>query len=60
MLTVQTALPSEQLVSSVGFRVVVLESSEAVSCQNAVTLFSESVMIRCIPLWQLAGITPCH
>lgn len=56
----KTRLPSEQLASSVGFRVVVLESSEAVSCQNAVTLFLESVMVCCIPLRQLAGVPPRH
>lgn len=54
----KSVLPSEQLASSAGLRVVVLESSEAVSCQNAVALLTESVMSCCIPLWQLAGVAP--
>lgn len=56
----ETVLPSEQLASSFGFRAVVLESSEAVSCQNAVTLLLESIVVCRIPLRQLAGEAPCH
>lgn len=37
-----------------------LESGEAVGRQNAVTLFPESVVVRCVPLWQLTGVAPRH
>lgn len=52
--------PSEQLSSSAGFGVVVLQRAEAVRRQNAVTLFSESVVARRVPLRQLAGVAPRH
>lgn len=53
-------LPSEQLASSVGFGGIVLESSEAVSHQDAVTLLSKGVVARSVPLRQLTGVTPRH
>lgn len=53
-------LPSEQLASSVGFGGIVLESGEAVSRQDAVTLLSKGVVACSVPLRQLAGVTPRH
>lgn len=53
-------LPSKQLTPSAGFRSVVLESGEAVGCQNAVTLFPDRVMVCRVPLRQLAGVAPRH
>lgn len=51
-------LPSEQLAASAGFRPVVLQGREAVRGQDAVTLFSQSIMVRRVPLRQLAGVSP--
>lgn len=55
-----TVIPSEQLASSDGFRVVMLQSSEAVSRQNAVTLFSQCIVVHGVPLRQVAGVAPRH
>lgn len=53
-------LPSEQLASSVRFGMKVLKSGEAVSRQNIVTLLSESVMARRVPMRQITRVAPCH
>lgn len=37
-----------------------LESAEAVGSQDAVTLFSESVVVGRVPLGQLADVAPRH
>ena len=54
------ALPPEQLAPSARLRVKVLESGEAVSRQNVVTLLSESVVARRVPARQVAGVAPRH
>lgn len=37
-----------------------LQSSQAVSCQNAVTLFSQRIVVHGVPLRQLTGVAPRH
>lgn len=53
-------VPPQQLTPSAGVGLVVLQCTEAVGSQEAVTLFPQSVVVCGVPLWQLADVAPCH